>query len=197
MRRLILASASPARLALLQTAGLDPRVVVSHVDEEGVGGLAPVDAVAVLARRKGEAVAARPEAGGALVVACDSLLEFEGEAWGKAASADEVVYRWKRLRGSSGRLHTGHFVIDTASGAHAAATDSALVRFGQPTDVEIDAYARTPESQQVAGPFTLEGRSGPWIDSIDGNFGTITGISLPVLRRLLRCLDVEIIDLWQ
>lgn len=196
MRRLILASASSARRSLLESAGLQPEVVVSHVDEGGVEGLTPFEAVGVLARRKGEAVAARPESGDALVVACDSLLEFEGEAWGKAGSADEVAHRWKRLRGSTGRLHTGHFVVDNAAGAWADGTDTALVRFGHPTDVEIDAYAATAESRQVAGPFTLEGRSGPWIESIDGNFGTITGISLPVLRRLLGHLGVELIDLW-
>ena len=196
MRRLILASASPARRSLLESAGLRPEIIVSHVDEDGVDGLSAEDGVAVLARRKGEAVAGRPEAKDAIVVACDSMLEFEGEAWSKPDSAIEVVQRWKRMRGSSGRLHTGHFLIDTASGRHASATDTAVVHFGEPSDVEIDTYARTEESRQVAGPFTLEGRSAGWVDSIEGNPGTITGISLPVLRRLLSRLDVELIDLW-
>lgn len=193
---MILASASPARRSLLESAGLRPDVIASDVDEGGIEGLALVEAVAVLARRKAEAVARQSEAEDALVVACDSLLEFEGEGWGKAPSADEVVYRWKRMRGASGLLHTGHHLVDTASGAQAHATDTAVVRFGRPSDAEIDAYARTAESRQVAGPFTLEGRSGAWIESIDGNFGTITGISLPVLRRLLARLGVELIDLW-
>ena len=196
VRRLILASGSPARRALLESAGLRPEIVVSHVDEGEVDGLAAVDAVAVLARRKGESVAVRPEAAGCVVVACDSMLEFEGEAWSKPDSAAEVVQRWKRMRGSSGRLHTGHFVIDTASGRHAAATDTATVRFGDPSDAEIEAYAATEESLQVAGPFTLEGRSAAWVESIDGNPGTIMGISLPVLRRLLADLGMELIDLW-
>lgn len=197
MRRLILASGSPARRALLEGAGLRPEVQVSHVAEDGVQDLTPYAAVAVLARRKGEAVAQRPQAAGALVVACDSLLEFEGETWGKADSVDEVVRRWKRLRGSTGRLHTGHYLVDTATGAHVEEADTALVRFGRPSDQEIEAYAGTSESRQVAGPFTLEGRSAAWIDSIEGNYGTITGISLPVLRRLLHQLGVELIDLWR
>lgn len=196
-RRLILASASPARRFLLESAGLSPEVVVSHVPEDGVGHLAPARAVAELATRKGRAVAGRPEAGvGALVVACDSMLEFEGEAWGKAASGEEVVRRWKRLRGSRGLLHTGHFLLDTSSGADAVETDTAVVHFGRPDDAEIAAYAATPESLQVAGPFTLEGRSAPWIDSIEGNYGTITGISLPVLRRMLARLGIDLLDLW-
>lgn len=170
--------------------------MASHVDEDFADGLAPVEAAAVLARRKAEAVAARLDPRQGLVVGCDSLLEFEGEAWGKASSPEEVRSRWKRLRGSSGRLHTGHVVIDAATGEAATETDTALVHFGRPSDRELEAYARTPESLEVAGPFTLEGRSAPWIDSIEGNPGTITGISLPVLRRLLGRLQVEIVDLW-
>lgn len=174
---------------------------VSDVAEDGVDHLRPVDAVATLARRKGQAVAARlgQTTDGddrPLVVACDSLLEFEGEAWGKAATPAEVITRWRRLRGGTGLLHTGHFLVDVASGAEAAATDTAVVHFGQPSDREIEAYAGTGEALQVAGPFTLEGRSAPWIDSIEGSYGTITGISLAVLRQLLAGFGIELVDLW-
>ncbi len=200
---MILASASPARRLLLESAGLQPEVMVSHVAEDGVGHLRPGAAVAELARRKGQAVAARlaadellDPATGALIVACDSLLEFEGELWGKASSAEEVVIRWKRMRGATGKLHTGHFVLDTARGASALETDTAVVRFGRPSDDEIAAYALTAESLQVAGPFTLEGRSAPWIDSIEGNYGTVTGLSLPLLRRLLSRLGTDLLSLW-
>lgn len=204
VRRLILASASPARRYLLESAGLRPEVMVSHVDEDGTDHLPAAEAVAVLAQRKGEAVVARvaPAAGdpdrdrGPLVVACDSMLEFGAETWGKAATAEEVIRRWKAMRGNRGLLHTGHYLADTASGAVALETDTAVVHFAQPTDEEILAYAATAESRQVAGPFTLEGRSAPWIDSIEGNYGTITGISLPVLRRLLDRLGIGIVELW-
>lgn len=194
---MVLASASPARRLLLESAGLAPEVMVSHVDEDGVGHLRPEEAVAVLASRKGAAVASRLAPADAVVVACDSLLEFDGRAWGKASSVRQVVSRWKLLRGSTGRLHTGHVVIDTAHGRQAAETDTAVVHFGDPTDAEIEAYAATPEALQVAGPFTLEGRSAPWIESIEGNYGTITGISLAVLRRLLHRLDIGIVELWR
>ena len=196
MHRLILASASPARRFLLESAGLRPEIVVSHVEEDGTDHLPPRDAVGDLARRKAEAVAARARPATALVVACDSLLDFEGEAWGKAASPVEVAARWRRMRGRTGLLHTGHVVVDTGTDRTVSETDTAVVHFGHPDDREIEAYARTAESLEVAGPFTLEGRSAPWIESIEGNYGTITGISLPVLRRLLARLDVEITDLW-
>jgi septum formation protein len=125
------------------------------------------------------------------------MLEFDGQTWGKAGSVTEVVQRWQQLRGGRGLLHTGHFLTDAATGAEAAQVDTATVHFGSPSDEEIDAYARTAESHQVAGPFTLEGRSAPWIEGIEGNYGTIMGLSMAVLRRLLAGMGVRIIDLWR
>jgi septum formation protein len=196
-RRLILASASPARLRVLRWAGLDPEVVVSGVNEDDIGDLPAAEAVLVLARRKATAVAGRLEGGDpALVIGCDSLLEFEGRSQGKPASAGEAAALWRRLRTRTGLLHTGHCLIDTARGAETAVTDTAVVRFGDPSDAEIDAYIATGEPLRVAGAFTLEGYGAAWIDSIDGNYGTITGLSIPVLRRLLGELGIEIVDLW-
>ena len=193
----MLASSSPARLRLLRDAGLDPEVRVSGVDEGGTDHLRPPEAVLVLARRKAAAVAA--SLGGqepALIVGCDSLLEFDGQARGRPPTPDAARALWRQLRDRTGLLHTGHCLLDTATGREASATDTALVRFGHPTDGEIDAYVATGEPLAVAGAFTLEGFGAPWIDGIDGNYGTITGLSLPVLRRLLRQLGVELIDLW-
>jgi septum formation protein len=182
---------------LLRDAGLDPEVRVSGVDESGTGRLLPPEAVLVLARRKAAAVAASLDGEGpALIVGCDSLLEFDGRARGRPSTVDAARALWRQLRDHTGLLHTGHCLLDTANGSEAAATDTALVRFGYPTDREIDAYVATGEPLAVAGAFTLEGFGAPWVDSIDGNYGTITGLSLPVLRRLLRQLGVELIDLW-
>ncbi|MFI8926324.1 nucleoside triphosphate pyrophosphatase [Streptomyces sp. NPDC053474] len=195
-RRLVLASQSPARLGLLRQAGLAPEVVVSGVDEDAVTAPTPAELAKALAGAKASVVAARPDVKGALVIGCDSVLELDGQALGKPADAEEATARWKAMRGRAGVLQTGHCVYDTASGRHVAATASTVVRFGEPSDEEIAAYVASGEPLYVAGAFTLDGRSAPFIDGIDGDHGNVIGLSLPLLRRLLAELGVGITQLW-
>lgn len=194
-RVIVLASASPARLGLLRQAGLDPRVVVSGVDEEAISAATPGELARVLAEAKAAAVAAGL-GGGELVVGCDSVLELDGEALGKPRDAAEATARWRAMRGRAGVLRTGHCVIDTASGRQVSATGSTTVRFGTPDDAEIAAYVASGEPLHVAGAFTLDGRSAPFVEGIDGDAGNVIGLSLPLLRDLLAGLDVRITDLW-
>ena len=197
-RPLVLASASPARLRLLQAAGFDPTVMVSNVDEDAVNVGDIESLVQVLAERKAVAVAGRdgvPDR--ALVVGCDSMLEFGGRLLGKPTTSDEAVERWRSMRGGAGHLLTGHCIIDTASGRRAAATASTVVHFGTPSDAEIDAYVGTGEPLRVAGAFTLDGLSGPFVDGIEGDHANVIGLSLPLFRRLLAELGVEVTSLWR
>jgi septum formation protein len=195
-RRVVLASASPSRLTLLRHAGIEPDVVVSGVDEDGVDHLAPSDAVVALAERKAAAVASRAEAEDALVVGCDSMLSIDGTIRGKPAGVDEARRWLQGWRGRVGVLVTGQCVVDTATGRQVADAVGTRVRYGHPTDAELDAYLATGEALQVAGGFTLEGFSAPFVAGIDGDPGGVMGLSLPLLRELLRRLDIAITDLW-
>ncbi|MFG2818982.1 nucleoside triphosphate pyrophosphatase [Kitasatospora sp. NPDC048365] len=194
-RVLVLASASPARLGLLRQAGLDPRVQVSGVDEDAISAPTPGELARVLAEAKAKAVAVGL-LDGELVVGCDSVLELDGQALGKPKDAADALERWRAMRGRAGVLQTGHCVIDTVTGRQVSATASTTVRFGTPDDEELAAYIASGEPLHVAGAFTLDGRSAPFVEGIDGDPGNVIGLSLPLLRRLLADLDVRITDLW-
>jgi septum formation protein len=228
---LVLGSASPARLTTLRRAGLEPVVVVSGVDEgaevararELYGDLEPGDVALVLAKAKAEAVAGLVEGastagddGGSagadamtsldparvLVLGCDSVLELDGEAHGKPVDADEATARWRRMRGRSGTLHTGHWLVDLrgeehdGTGATVGATASTVVHFADVTDDEIAAYVATGEPLQVAGAFTTDGLGGAFVRGIEGDHHTVVGVSLPLLRTLLADCGVRWTDLW-
>jgi len=192
--RVILASGSPARLAVLRAAGLDPQVIVSGVDEDAYQAATTAELAGLLAGAKASAVAA--SLGDGLVIGCDSMLDLDGQAYGKPESPGEAAALWRVMSGKSGTLFTGHCVIDAASGRRAAAVAATTVRFGVPTEEEIAAYVGTEEPLAMAGAFTIEGLGGWFVESIDGDHNNVIGISLPLLRRLLRDLGVTIPALW-
>ncbi|SEM53647.1 Maf family protein [Nonomuraea pusilla] len=192
---IVLASASPARLALLRNAGLDPKVIVSGVDEDAFTAHSPAALSLVLAKAKAEKVASELDEG--LVIGCDSILELDGRPYGKPADADEARERWRLLRGRTARLVTGHCVIDVAAGRQAAEVATTVVRFGQPTQEEIDAYVATGEPLGLAGAFSIEGRGGWFVEGIEGDHGNVLGISLPLLRDLFDELGYTVTSFWR
>ena len=198
MTAIVLASASPARLAVLRAAGLEPEVVVSGVDETAFSAGPPAELAGQLAQAKAAAVAADlpDRLAGALVIGCDSLLDLDGRALGKPASGAEAAARWREMAGRTGTLVTGHCVINAATGQQAAAVAATAVRFGTPSEREIAAYVASGEPLAVAGAFTLDGRGGWFVDGIDGDHGNVLGISLPLLRRLLADLGFGVTELW-
>ena len=197
MTTFVLASASPARLATLRSAGLDPVVVVSGVDESQLDGLPPAELALQLAELKCGAVAGRAEVpAAALVLGCDSVLELDGEALGTPGDADEAVRRWRRMRGRSGVLLTGHCLRDTATGKVVAATASTTVHFADLDDDEIAAYVATGEPLWVAGAFTVDGLGGAFVRAIEGDHHNVVGVSLPLLRELVAELGHTWTGLW-
>lgn len=203
----MLASASPARLATLRSAGIDPVVRVSDVDEPAVlaaaGPLTPARAVLELARAKSRDVAAAVP--GHLVLGCDSMLELDGQVLGKPVDAADAVARWQAMRGRAAVLHTGHWLVDGrdghdgsgASRAEDGATASTVVHFADVSDAEIAAYVATGEPLHVAGAFTIDGLAGPFITRVEGDHHNVVGLSLPLLRELLAAQGVLVTDLWR
>ncbi|WP_127129637.1 nucleoside triphosphate pyrophosphatase [Georgenia sp. SYP-B2076] len=218
MTTLLLASASPARLSTLRSAGMEPLVAVSAVDEpallaaaaadaarEGSGPVPAADQVLLLARAKARDVHAHSPAAATvdLVLGCDSMLELDGpdgtDVVGKPADAGDAVARWRRMRGRSGVLHTGHWLLRAEAGgppAEVGATSSTIVHFADLSDDEIEAYVATGEPLWVAGAFTVDGLGGPFVTGIEGDYHGVVGLSLPLLRTLLADLGVAITDLW-
>ncbi|MEQ0563885.1 nucleoside triphosphate pyrophosphatase [Amycolatopsis sp. NEAU-NG30] len=202
----VLASQSPARLATLRAAGVDPAVFVSGVDEDAVAASlvdpSPSELVSALATAKAEAVldqvaAAHPDA---VVVACDSMLSIHGQMVGKPGSPEAARERWAAMAGATGELLTGHAVVRLDGGTRskeASGWESTTVRFGTPSQHEIDAYVASGEPLHVAGGFTIDGLGGWFVEGLDGGHTSVIGISLPLTRRLLGEVGVSVVDLWR
>jgi len=205
--KLVLASTSPARLRLLRDGGIEPITVSPGVDEELLteDGLSSgeitntEDMVLLLARAKAEAVLGHPDAQGALIIGCDSSLDLDGEALGKPHEPEVAIERWKSMRGRSGRLYTGHWLIDNRDPANSKAQGQATnttVHFANLSDSEILAYVGTGEPLKVAGAFTIDGLGGAFIRAIEGDSHTVVGLSLSTLRDLCIKLGVDYPSLW-
>ena len=200
----MLASASPARLATLRSAGVHPDVIVSGVDESVVSESEPSVLVARLASLKAHAVVERVTAEPGRdgpdevrwVLGCDSVLGLDGEILGKPVDAADAVRRWRRMRGRSGVLHTGHCLVDLARGTEVLRSVATTVHFARLTDDEVEAYVATGEPLQVAGAFTVDGIGGAFVTGIEGDHHNVVGVSLPLVRELLAELGHSWVELW-
>lgn len=208
MMRLVLASSSPARAALLRSAGIEPEIVLPDADEPALAAearkqdpnLGAEALVALLAKAKAESVVSNPLTHGALVLGGDSALEFEGEILGKPHEPEIAIQRWQRLSGKSGVLHSGHYLIDNRDSNNPvgkAMVSSTKVFFSKVSDQEIAEYVATGEPLKVAGAFTIDGLGGAFIDRIEGDSHTVVGLSLKVLRELAAGFGVHYPSFWR
>ena len=186
MPTIVLASQSASRRRLLESAGLKPIIMVSNVDEETdfFNSMTPEDMVIALAITKAHTVREQVNYP-AIIIGCDSTFEFEGQSLGKPGTAHVAKERAQRARGKSGYLHTGHCVIDTDQEREISDRVTTKVTFTDMTDAEIDDYIESGEPLHVAGGFTLDGFSSPFIPSIEGDYTNVVGISMPFLRSAM------------
>jgi len=195
-RRVVLASASPSRKRLLISSGINPEIIVSGVDEEDprITSLVPSEMVVALAILKAHAVKERVGKG-AVIIGCDSTFEFAGASLGKPLTSEVAIARSKALRGNFGYLHTGQCIIDTEQEIEISDISTSKVYFANMSDAEIEAYVATGEPLNVAGGFTLDGLSAPFITRIEGDPSSIIGLSLPLLRKAINSLGLEWFDI--
>ena len=196
MIQLILASSSSSRLRLLESSGINPTVLVSGVDEgaDEFVSLSPSELVMALAILKAHTVKEKAPKD-SLILGCDSTFEFNGESLGKPGTRENAIARCKKLSGKSGYLHTGHCLIDLKQGIELSERSTAKVQFAQMSDTEIIDYVDSGEPLNVAGGFTLDGLSAPFITNIEGDPSGIIGLSLPLLRKMIISLGYSWPDL--
>ena len=190
----VLASASPARRRLLQNAGIEPVVCPSDFDESQVQLSDPLALVETLALKKAETVA--DQFNDALILGCDSVLSVRGEIHGKPANAEEAIARWQQMRGTMGVLYTGHALIDVAKKQTVVRHGTTNVYFANVSDRAIQAYVATGEPLQCAGCFALEGKGSLFVEKIEGCHSNVIGLSLPLLRHMLRQLGYDATAFW-
>jgi len=206
--RLVLASSSPARLALLRSAGIEPEIVLPETDEPALAAQAKLEnpnlsaqeLVGLLAKAKAESVLHDLSTQGALILGGDSALEFQGEVLGKPHEPEVALERWAKLSGNVGVLHSGHYLIDNRDPANpvgAQMVSSTKVFFSKLSNQEIADYVATGEPLKVAGAFTIDGLGGAFIDRIEGDSHTVVGLSLKVLRELAAGFGVHYPSFWR
>ncbi len=193
--RIVLASASPSRSRLLKSAGITPEIIVSGVDEESseYSNLSPRELVVALAIVKAHTVRAMIDFP-AIIIGCDSTFEFEGKSLGKPITAEVATERAKLLSGKSGTLYTGHCIIDTTKNIELSDVAATEVHFSKMSDADIAGYVASGEPLNVAGGFTLDGLSAPFISKIIGETSNVIGLSLPLLRAAFNKLGYNWFD---
>jgi len=184
MPKIVLASQSTSRRRLLEGAGINPTIIVSNVDEETdfFNAMSPADMVIALAITKAHTIREQIDFP-AIIIGCDSTFEFDSQSLGKPATPEIAIERASRVRGNTGLLHTGHCIIDTTKDKEISSIVTTKVTFDDMTDAEIADYVATGEPLHVAGGFTLDGFSSPFIPSIEGDYTNVVGISMPFVRK--------------
>ncbi|MFM1986297.1 MAG: hypothetical protein RIS18_514 [Actinomycetota bacterium] len=198
----ILASASPARLMLLRSQNIQPIVIASEINEKEIEkkfkNSPTSDVVKELSNAKANYVLNNNVSLiNGILIAADSMLEFESQSLGKPITAENAINRWKQMRGKSGILHTGHTVIRLDNKNTITRVISTKVEFANLDDQEIIDYVATKEPLNVAGAFTIDSLGAAFVKEVKGDHSNVIGLSLPTLREIVRELGLSWTSLWE
>lgn len=174
--RIVLASASPRRLELLASAGVEFDVFASDIPEEPIPGEAPADFAVRLARDKAVATAARTE--GRWFVGADTIVVCAGEIMGKPVDEADAVRMLRKLSGVSHEVITGYAVYDRERDGLLCKTVVTRVVFKPLRDEEISAYVATGCPMDKAGAYAIQGGAAYMVERIDGSYTNVVGLPL-------------------
>jgi septum formation protein len=193
LERVILASASPRRLELLRSLGLDVTVILSDYHEPPIEGLTPPELATAHARAKLESVrVCHPElVEEAPIVAADTVVDVDGRALGKPRDGHEATRMLELLSGREHEVHTA-FALSIAGSPTVEERETTRVRFHRLSADEIAEYVASGEPMDKAGAYGIQGRAASLIAGIDGDFYTVMGFPLGRFVRTLRRLGLSV-----
>jgi septum formation protein len=195
--RVILASSSPRRAALLRQIGLVPTIEPAGVDEDVRGGEPPDELVLRLAHHKAETVAARHRGRPVAVLGADTVVCVDDDILGKPADAGEAIAMLHRLSGSTHEVHTGVCVISNLSERPFSDVATTRVTMRQIDHGELAAYVATGEPADAAGGYAIQGRAAVFVDRIEGDYSNVVGLPLALTRRLLSEAGIDLTRAWK
>lgn len=184
--RIVLASASPRRLELLASAGVEFDVFASDIPEEAMPGEAPADFAVRLARDKAVATAARVE--GRWFIGADTIVVCDGEIMGKPADGADATRMLKKLSGVPHEVITGYAIYDKARDGLLCKAVVTKVFFKALRDEEISAYVATGCPMDKAGAYAIQGGAAYMVERIDGSYTNVVGLPLCEVVEDLRIL---------
>jgi septum formation protein len=198
----ILASASPARLMLLRSQNIQPIVIASEINEKEIEEQLKDSSTEIVVKELSIAkanyvLANNVSLSTGILIAADSMLEFESQSLGKPLNAENAIARWQKMRGKSGILHTGHTVIRLDNKQTITRVVSTKVEFANVDDKEILDYVATKEPLNVAGAFTIDSLGAAFVKEVQGDHSNVIGLSLPALREIVRELGLSWTSLWE
>lgn len=198
----ILASASPARLMLLRSQNIQPIVIASEINEKEIEEQFKDSSTEIVVKELSIAKANyvltnNVSLNSGILIAADSMLEFETQSLGKPLNAENAIARWQKMRGKSGILHTGHTVIRLDNKRVITRVVSTKVEFANIDDKEIIDYVATKEPLNVAGAFTIDSLGAAFVKEVQGDHSNVIGLSLPALREIVRELGLSWTSLWE